>query len=273
MTEYLDLQLASVDQGHNLTRLAHFDASLDTQDGDKESSRQDTTRHKVSYLAGAQLGLQAAPGSQRWVRHGLQMRVAESAKDRAGAARIIRRYHYLPGWPVRPRTLCLTYLADLAGVYHATQDPERAPAAALMMVACQPAQWMFAAALGLHQCEILTLVRCWRADDLGPALAPNLAPEMLRRLVRGERSRGQLGPLRDEWIARKCRTGGMTAIPRILATYADPAVGHDGALYLASGAVACGKAKSGRRLFVWPLDEQLKQPLMGWLQAKREIGG
>lgn len=237
----------------------------------RESSRQDTTRRKVLYLASAQLDIFAAPGSGRWVRHGLEMRVAESREDKNRGARIVRELHYLPDWPVRPKTLFLTYLAELRGVTRAPDAAEQAaPAAGLIMVALQPGQYHVNAPLGLHHCEVLTLVRMWRADDLVPELVPNFTPEMLRRVVRGDRRGGTVRPLAEEWAARKLREGGLRALPRLLATYADPGVGHDGATYLAAGAMDCGLSKSGKRLFVWPLDEQLRDPLQRWLAARAE---
>ena len=46
----------------------------------------------------------------------LRLRVAESTKDRALVADVVKRRHYLGRWPARPRTLILSYLADLAGI-------------------------------------------------------------------------------------------------------------------------------------------------------------
>lgn len=232
-----------------------------------DGSRQDTTREKARYLAGAQLGLEARPGARTWVRSGLRLRVAESRKDRALCALIVKRRHYLGRWPVRIRTLILSYLADLAGA-----GPGTAGAAAFVMIACQPAQSHVIAALGLHQCEVLTLVRTWRADDLDRHVAPNLTPETLRRVVWGGRAGAAPRPLREEWIARKLREGGMQAKPRLLLTFADPAMGHDGATYLAAGATACGAAAGGKLAFCWPLDDEIALRLRQWMQARSERG-
>jgi len=219
-----------------------------------DTSRQDTTLRKTYYLA--QLPMGAQLGRRGWVHRALSLRVAETRADRALVADIVKHRHGLGRWPARPKTLILSYLAGLAGVH--------ADAAGCVMVALLPGQYACTDALGLHQCEVLTLVRLWRADDLTPALAPDFTPEVLRRIVRGERNRGPLRGIRDEWIARKCREGGLRAAPRLLATYADPAQGHDGATYLAAGAVPCGAGSGGKFLFAWGLDEETRAALKQW---------
>ena len=221
---------------------------------DMDYSRRDTTRVKVSYLAGAP-GLLARPGERAWVRHGLRVRVADRRRDRDLAANIIRNRHYIAGWPVPPEKKFMSYLGDLEGA-----TGGNAGAAALATVALLPNQYHVRLALGLHQLDVLTLVRTWRADDLGPAVAPDLTPEVLRRVVRGERNRGPLRDLVTEWCARKCDAK-LRAVPRLLATYADPEQGHDGALYLAAGATYCGVAACGKLLFAWALDPALREPL------------
>ena len=226
-------------------------------------SRRDTSPRRACYLG--QLPLGAPVGSQRWVRHALRLRVAESVPDRRMAARVIKELHYLQSWMARPRTKILTYLADLAGC-----GPGDAGCAGLVAVTLQPGQYHAARALGVHPCSVLTISRMWRASDLTPAVAPNFTPELLRRVVRGERSRGPLRSLGDEWNDRKC-TGGLTAPARLLCTYADPAVGHDGAVYLAAGAVDCGAAKSGKRLFCWALDPALWPELRRYATAREDL--
>lgn len=83
---------------------------------------------------------------------------------------------------------------------------------------------------------------------------------------------GPLRSLAEEWTARKCRDGGLWAKPRLLVTYADPAVGHDGATYLAAGATACGAGTGGKLLFAWALDEDLRKPLADLELELRRIG-
>ena len=227
-------------------------------------SRRDTTHVKAAYLA--QLPLDARPGSRGWVHRALRLRVAESGRDRALAARIVRERHYLaPAWPVRPRTLILSYVADLAGV-----QPGPAGCAAMVMIALVPGRYHALKALDVAPYEAPVLVRSWRADDLGPDLAPDFMPEVLRRIVKGERSRGPLRGMRDEWIARKCREGGLRAPPRLLVTYADPGVGHDGALYRAAGARFCGPGAGGKLLYGWALDPALAEPLRQLEAAAQE---
>lgn len=231
---------------------------------DQQGSQRDTTARKVVYLG--QLALGAQPGSAGWVRRALRLRVAESRGDRALAAAIVRERHYLQRRVGRPRTLILSYLADLDGA-----GAGSAGAAGLVQVALLPGQYPVLPALGVAQYEALSLVRLWRADDLGPKVAPGLTPELLRRVVRGERRRGPLLGLREEWIARKCREEGLRAAPRLLLTYADPAVGHDGATYVAAGAVACGSSAGGKLLFAWALDGELAAPLRAWAAARGEV--
>jgi len=63
----------------------------------------------------------------------------------------------------------------------------------------------------------------------------------------------RLPSLADVWERQKCDHK-LIAKPRLLISYADPAAGHDGALYLAAGATPCGAAKNGKLLFAWGLE-------------------
>ena len=211
-------------------------------------------------------GFDGEPGSRGWIHRAMRLRVATRRADRDLAAEIVKQRHYLAAWPARPRTKILTVLAALDGV---TEHP-RTGAAGLVMITLQPQQYHVARALDLHQCEVLTLSRMWRASDLVPAVAPDFTPELLRRVVRGERGRGPLSDLATEWTRRKVDGERLRARPRLLATYADPAVGHDGATYVAAGAVACGAAKNGKLLFAWALDPALREPLRQLGIAARE---
>jgi len=228
---------------------------------DSDLSRRDTTWEKARYLE--QLPLGAAPGSRGWVHRSLRLRIAESRADCALAADIVKHRHYHRKWPCPPKTLMMSYLSSLDGV-------GGLDAAGLVSVALLPNRYHVREALGLSQLECLTLVRMWRADDLVPTIAPDLTPETLRRVVRGERNRGPLRGVRDEWIARKCRADGLRAAPRLLATYADPALGHDGATYVAAGAVDCGRARCGKLLFAWGLDEETRNNLAALGRAVAE---
>ncbi len=206
-------------------------------DTDVAVSRRDTTLIKSRALGQLPLGFE--PGRRRWVHSALHLRVAESAHDRKLAADIVRRRHYAARWPCRPRTLILSYLADLGN----------GEAAAMVMIALLPGQYHVTRALGLRQFEVLTMVRSWRADDLGPGVAPDFMPEVVRRVVKR---------VRADWCARKLRPGGLRAEPRLLATYADPAFGHDGGLYSGARATYCGPSASGKLLFAWGLDDEVR---------------
>lgn len=211
-----------------------------------EVSREDTTHVKVSHLT--QLPLGARPGSRSWVHRTLELRVAESIKDRHEVADIVRHRHYLARWFAPPRTLTLSYLGSLGGE----------GAACAVVVALLPSKWGgLLAALDLHPCSVLSLARSWRADDCGPDVAPDLMPETLRRVVRR---------LAADWEERKCSR--LQARPRLLATWADPAIRHDGGLYLGAGAVPMGGVT--KKLFCWALDPALKLPLHQYAQARRD---
>jgi hypothetical protein len=121
----------------------------------------------------------------------------------------------------------------------------------MVQVALLPANHRpLVAALGLHACEVVTLTRTWRADDLDPSVAPDLTPFVLRQVVKR---------LPADWAERKCRN--LLARPKLLTSFADPAVGHDGATYLSAGATALAPTRSGRLAFAWALDPELRLPL------------
>lgn len=211
-----------------------------------EVSREDTTWVKVQHLSQPPLG--ARPGSRSWVHKSLQLRIAESAKDRHEVADIVRHRHYLARWFAPPRTLTLSYLGSLGGE----------GAACAVVVALLPANMGgLCEALDLHPCSILTLARSWRADDLTPDLTPDLMPLALRKVVRR---------LAADWEQHKCQR--LQAKPRVLATWADPGVGHDGGLYRGAGAVALGGRD--KQLWAWALDGTLREPLKQYAQARRD---
>ena len=223
-----------------------------------EVSRRDTSLVKIAYLAHQ---LPIRPLSPRsWVRQGLRLRIAEKRRDCDLAAEIIRHRHYLGRWPVPPKTLMLSCLASLPG-----GDPQ--DAAGLCTVALLPGQYHVLRALDVDPLSAWSLVRCWRADDLGPAVAPDLMPLILRRLVKGCLRSG-LRPLGEELAQRKLGT--LRAPPRLLLTYADPAMGHDGALYRSAGARFCGPGAGGKLLFSWALDPAISDGLARFEQAVSE---
>lgn len=227
-------------------------------------SRIDTSLAKYRYIDG-QLPLDCRLGSRAWVRRALKLRIAEKRKDRDLVADVVKRRHYLGGWPCRPNTLMMSFIADLAGL-----GPGKAGAAGVIVVSLQPTNTAVRVALDLHLMEVLELNRMWRADDLTPDLTPDFTPEMLRRVVRGERSRGPLRGLREEWLERKCTN--LRAEPRLLVTFADTTKGHDGATYVAAGATFCGVTEERRDkyVFAWALDPALRGALSTYGRAVEE---
>lgn len=210
-------------------------------------SRRPTTHEQAAHLA--QLPLGANLGSRSWVHRNLTLRVAESRADTALVSEIILQRHYLRRRATPPRVLVLSYLGSLGGT----------EAAAMVQVALLPANHKpLLQALDLHPCSVLSLTRLWRADDLGPEVAPDLTPYVLRQVVRR---------VAADWTERKCTN--LAARPRMLLTGADPGVGHDGATYLSAGAVALGPGKSGRLAFAWPLDQTMRAPLRAYAARAR----
>lgn len=204
-----------------------------------QASRRNTTHAQATHLTQLPLGFET--GKRGWVHRNLTIRVADSKKDRAEVASIIRERHYLRRRATPPRVLVLSYLASLGGD----------GAAAMVQVALLPANYKpLLNTLDLHPCSVLSLTRLWRADDLDPSVAPDLTPFALRQVVKR---------LAGDWTNLKCTN--LQARPRVLLTHADPAVGHDGATYLSAGAVALGPTRGGKLLFTWALDPSLRAPL------------
>ena len=146
-----------------------------------------------------------------------------------------------------PKTLILSYLATLGD----------AGAAASVTIAILPTNLgSLLSVLGVHQAETLQLARSWRSDDLGPDVAPDLMPEVPRRVVKR---------IAADWAEKKCQN--LEARPRLLVSFADPAMGHDGNLYTGAGAVPLG-GKS-KLLFAWPLSEDLRAPLRSYAARAR----
>ena len=216
-----------------------------------DTSRQDTTLAKGIYVE--QVSITMQPGKRSWVHSALALRVVENDRDVTLVNDIWMRRHYLGGRPSKPKAKRLSYLGDLKGIY----DPGSAGAAVAVTIALQPSAStpikVLRTEYGIHPCSILELVRCWRADDLGPSVAPDLTPYTLRRIIKG--GNGVL-PLKTEWEARKL-SGGLEAPAKVLITYADPSLGHDGGLYRGAGAIEFGKTANGKLAFVWPLEQGL----------------
>lgn len=142
--------------------------------GAADRGRRDTTALKVARLAKLPLGFEA--GRRGWVHRNLTLCVVELRRDRAEVAAVIKQRHYLRRWPVPLKTLLLSYQADLGGT---------GPAGAVVVVALLPTNLgALLQPLGLHQAEVLQLLRFWRNDDLTVETAPDFLPEVLRRIVK-----------------------------------------------------------------------------------------
>jgi hypothetical protein len=208
-----------------------------------DSSRQDTTRRRVKYLC--QVDIADRPGKRAWVHQALRLTVAVERDDVALVNRIWKERHYLGRSPTPPKVKRMSYLGQLHGHGH---DAAVAVTVALLPSASLPMQRLQAS--GIHACSVIELVRCWRADDLGPKIAPDLMPFALRRIVNGGNG---VRSLAEEWTDRKVG-GTLEALPRVLLTYADPALGHDGGLYRGAGAVCLGRTANGKLAFAWALE-------------------
>lgn len=189
-----------------------------------QTSRRHTTHLQAAHLA--QLPLGADLGKRGWVHRNLSLHIAESRRDRAEVAEVVKRRHYLRRWPAKPRTLLMSYIGSLGGE----------GAAAVVMVGMMPTNLGgLLPALGVHQAEVLQALRSWRADDLGPDTTPDLMPQVLRCIVKR---------VAADWAERKCAN--LAARPRLLVTWADPSPGvqHDGQLYVGAGAAHSSAAET-----------------------------
>lgn len=224
-----------------------------------------------------------------------------NARDVKTYSSIVRQRHYLKRWPVKPETKVLAYLADIDGVspgpagaagmamfgmqagqlsllkaitewgrFTPTDTTSRrhgrsargacSKCSAELHQHIETGGILQCPTFQVHPCSVISLVRFWRADDLDATFAPYFSPSMLSRIICGHRESG-LPPLASVWERRKC-TNGLTAKPRLLITYADPSMGHDGGLYRAAGARYCGHGSQGKMLFAWALDPVLRRPLL-----------
>lgn len=68
-----------------------------------------------------------------------------------------------------------------------------------------------------------------------------------------------------DWVERKCAH--LAARPRLIVSWADPAMGHDGALYLGAGVVLLGS--ESKLLLGWALDPELRAPLRQYAARQR----
>jgi hypothetical protein len=224
----------------------------------------DTSRVVTSWPP-AQMELASAikPMTRGQVHRALSLRVAECPADVAMVGKIWLERHYLRRRPVPPKVKVLHVVGALAGVDSGAAGCSCAVTIALLSGTASRVHRSMCAALDLHPCNVLELARSWRADALTPDVAPDFMPFVLRRIVKGGNG---LRPLADEWNSRKL-TAGLTAPARVLLTYSDGSVGHDGGLYLGAGAVCVGSTLNGKRAFAWALDAALTEPLRAWAGA------
>lgn len=206
------------------------------------------------------------PMTRGQVHRRLTLRIAEASRDITLVNRVWLERHYLRRRPVPPRVKVLHIVGDVAGVDPGAAGCSLAVTVALLSGTASRVHRSLCAALGLHPCNVIELARSWRSDMLTPEVAPDLMPFAIRRIVKGGNG---LKPLSDEWNTRRLNSG-LSAPARVLLTYADPGVGHDGGLYLGAGAVAVGRTVNGKLAFAWALDGSLTEPLMAWAQAIKE---
>jgi hypothetical protein len=226
----------------------------------------DTSRVITSWPA-IQLELTSvAPMTRGDVHRRLMLRVAESRRDVAAVNRVWMERHYLRRRPVPPKVKVLHIMGALQGVDAGDAGCACAVTVALLSGTASRVHRSLCAALDIHPCSVLELVRSWRSDALTPEVAPDLMPFALRRIVKGGNG---LKPLAVEWNERQLN-GGLTAPARMLLTYADGTVGHDGGLYLGAGAVHVGSTVNGKLAFAWALDPALADSLKAWARALKE---
>lgn len=225
----------------------------------------DTARVVTSWPVDQLEMFEIAPMTRGDVRRRLELRVAESRADVAMVGHVWRERHYLRRSPVPPRVKVLHVAGQLAGVAPGGPGCSVAVTVALLSSTKSLPFQLVCQALDVHPCSVLELVRCWRDDRLTPEVAPDLMPLVLRRLVAGGNG---LEPLRAAWDSRKLGEG-LTAPARVLLTYADPGVGHDGGLYRGAGGVLVGQTKNGKLCFAWALDGALRDGLKA-LSERRE---
>lgn len=223
----------------------------------------DTARVVTSW-APAQLDMVSVQPMKRGDVHRLlRLRVAESRQDISAVNRVWLERHYLRRRPVPPRVKVLHVLGALQGIDTGDAGCACAVTIALLSGTASRVQRSLCAALGLHPCNVLELARSWRSDLLTPEIAPDLMPFTLRRIVKGGNG---VKPLADEWNERQLNAG-LEAPARVLLTYADGSVGHDGGLYKGAGAIFVGKTVNGKLAFAWPLDLSLSDDLQRWSGA------
>lgn len=213
-----------------------------------------------------EMASEVQPMKRGHVHRRLALRVAEAPRDVTMINRVWMERHYLRRRPVPPRVKVLHIVGDIAGVDPGSAGCSVAVTVALLSGTASRVHRSLCAALDLPPCNVIELARSWRSDSLTPDVAPDLMPFALRRVVKGGNG---LKPLAEEWNSRRLNAG-LTAPARVLLTYADGSVGHDGGLYLGAGAVPVGRTVNGKLAFAWALDGSLVEPLRAWAEAVKE---
>jgi hypothetical protein len=106
--------------------------------------------------------------------------------------------------------------------------------------------------LGLESpLQALEIARNFVADDI--RLIRDMSPTILREVVR----RIKEG---SDWAS--VVKGRVLWEPQWLLSFSDPAVGHDGGLYLGAGADYLGTLPSGKEVWGWPLTEEAQKVVL-----------
>jgi len=212
-----------------------------------DGARHSTSQMPTAYLCGmGRLAFDPKNRSEmrRVVRQWL--RVARTPAEKRRVMDVWRYIHYLGkggGAVFPPRTIRLSYYLDLPAL-RPVPHPWY-PAACVTIRFALPGG--IPPELGLDSpMEALEIARNFLADDLRWPAVPDLAPEILREVVR----RMRVGTDWAEVVA-----GRVLWKPRWLLSFSDPAVGHDGGLYRGAGALYLGTTVGGKEVWGWPLSQ------------------
>lgn len=172
------------------------------------------------------------------------LRMARTPAERRRVLDVWRYIHYLGrggGSVFPPRTIRLSYYLDLPAL-RPVPHPWY-PSAAVTLRFALPGG--VPADLGLESpLQAVEIARCFVCDDLRWPTVPDLAPAVLRAVVRRMRQG-------DDWaevVAERVKWR-----PRWLLSFSDPHVGHDGGLYRGAGAEYLGQLPGGKVVWGWPL--------------------
>lgn len=207
-------------------------------------------RHSTTLMTTAYLGptgrLAFNTRSRSEVRRVIRqwLRVARTPAERRRVLDVWRHVHYLGrggGSVFPPRTIRLSYFLDLPALRPAPHPWY--PAAAATLRFALPGG--VPAHLGLESpMQTVELARFFVCDDLRYPTVPDLAPAVLREVVRRMREG-------TDWA--EVVRGRVKWKPLWLLSFSDPNVGHDGGLYKGAGAEYLGQLPGGKDVWGWPL--------------------